>query len=352
MKNRLIDLLLNSTIILAIVSALAYLCEYIYEINFCNYFGIPTDLISISWIRFLQHTPLVIALIIPLVIVIKPKWKYILFGILLVLILFYISWLIGTITSWEIVILLTSSLFIVPILYSMLQTLTYSSSYLLWIWWIIATFIIGFLWIPQRSTEPYLLWIATGLLFLQWIVNLIKVVAWFIVLKKQWAEIKVKGEKIEGFKAKIAWFWEKLKEKLKENYTKKEDSDKVFYRHLLEERRQKKKARKWDKVILVITLILLIPYTYKAFGTGDAMLKKEPFVLTTNQSLIVSGKEYPSLFTNQSLVALRIYGDKAICVAVNNESGNYYLTKTREFVIIPLEDITLTPEEIVPLKPQ
>jgi len=45
-----------SGVVVLAISGLAYLCAYFYELGFCQEFGIPVDLIEISWPRFLAAT--------------------------------------------------------------------------------------------------------------------------------------------------------------------------------------------------------------------------------------------------------------------------------------------------------
>ena len=61
-KSQIIkELLFSPALILAVISAIAYICAYLQEMGFCHSFGIPTDFIIINWPRFLSYTVKVLA---------------------------------------------------------------------------------------------------------------------------------------------------------------------------------------------------------------------------------------------------------------------------------------------------
>ena len=89
-------------------------------------------------------------------------------------------------------------------------------------------------------------------------------------------------------------------------------------------------------IALVCILVLIFALGSYANGSHDAK----------------NGKEYYVLSSNPQLVVLRTYGDNLICApwyteTINGSNQSYVV---KEYHIIKLDDVILTPKEIGPLK--
>jgi len=230
-----------SGVLILTISGFAYLCAYFYELGFCQQFGIPSDLINISWIRFLTATIKVIALLLA-------------FCIVSLTVGFLMKEFHGKYKRIKSI----AQIFFAAVI---------GVSLLYFFFWITQTIIV--------NIEQYYVWslLLVFLLILPLILN----------------------------------------------------------RKLLKDQQKSKPLQKGVVLMLFLLFLSLIPLGYNAHGSDDAL----------------NDKEYSVLSSNQSIVVLRVYGDKAICAPLSNESGDYAIIK--EFIILPLENMTLIPQEIGPL---
>jgi len=108
---------------------------------------------------------------------------------------------------------------------------------------------------------------------------------------------------------------------------------KLYRRKSKNEESSVRPSQKVVVVFILLFFLFMLPIVYNSRGSDDAL----------------QDKEYSVLSSNQSMVVLRVYGDNAICVSWYREGNQSYIAENQSFVILPLENITLTPQEIGPL---
>ena len=301
-------MLWESAVIIALVSAFAYICAYIYEMAFCNYFGIPHDLISISWTRFLICSLFVFVVAVPLIVssISTSKKSLVasaLVGAVLVFGLSLVLELVGEFSSISQFLIFTI-LFMIATCYCLVPVLFYKLAR----------------WIQKRSkTMRKILFVVVCLL---------------IVLLMALLPLFVKGVSLSHF-IPVCILLLLL-------------SPLLFFSTELQQWEQ---TRKKNKCTMFQALFERIPTFLKLVRI--AFLALLPFLVFLLYAYLggseaAGGKEYLVPSSNHSMVVLRIYGDKAICAPwVENASGNYTL---KEFTIIPVENITIVYEPIGPLE--
>ena len=325
--RRLKDLLLELAASIPIVSAFAYFCAYIYEINFCNYFGIPPNLISISWTHFLIYIPLTVAIIPVIFVTVWANSENIahncIFGFLLTLVLLAFSKFTTAITSWDIYLVFTlvfaimfAYLFISK--YRMQNVRDNNSKYKEAL---------------ERRLIELLNHLGCALLIVIAVAFLLLLIfkPFVFLIKKTRSSMKRVGVskhiritciKIVGLFKLLGW------------------------------------ARFWKCVEIIVILLLFVYFGWSSADTGEKDAKngtlyyiqsvpQNPSVASLSIEELYNRNQNSQNLSEQNLVVLRIYGDKAICAPwYIDESGQY---TTKEFVILPLENITLTPMQIGPL---
>ena len=219
------------------------MCAYFYESGFCQQFGIPVDLIEISWDRFLAATIKLVYLILAV---------YLVF---LVGIPFYMKKFEGRCKILKAGVIKVIS-------FLLMVVLLYCFSY--------------FMPLHITGVGDYYMW------------SVLLLTVLLIVIFKS-------------------------------------------YGKNLKDQPKSKPLQKGGAFILLLVLLLSLPLVYSDRGSKDALQVEEYSVLSSNESIVV----------------LRIYGDNAICVPWYREGNQSYITK--EFVILPLENMALIPQQIGPL---
>jgi len=325
-KSQIIKYLLSPAFVIAIISAIAYLCAYLQEMGFCNYYGIPTDFIVIGWTRFLPLTAYVVA--------------GALYGITISAIALDINLTIRR-AQWlrdskhahaiEIVILIITVATIATMFW--LESI---SAYIL-----LAGMIVGIIYIPifyhrniSLNTQINEL-INKASALKETLSRLERRLGEYSVkegkectipeelknevlgTEKQWQDIQILAERMSG-EIKIS--------KDLDGFFKKVKVDPLL-------------IIKYGKILCVgVVCIFILGFAAMYYITG---LK-----VSENQ------KNYFVVSSNPQLVVLRTYGDNLICApwfteTVNGSNQSYVI---KEYHIVKLSDAILVPKEIGPLK--
>ncbi|MFA5055336.1 MAG: hypothetical protein WC562_04075 [Dehalococcoidia bacterium] len=322
-KRPIKDWLLEPAVIIALISGLAYLCAYIYEIGYCYYFGIPYDLIIINWTRFLISIfPFSVFLFAELLPHIVRKFRNLSF-ITLVVFLFIFSYY--------------------PIQYCNIRygfLIPLTPFLIIFVLAVIGGILLILLYPLERTRRQERGRGRKGIETddIKKEANKEKAV----LISSDERVVLITSVLIFGTTVFIYW---------------------IYYRILLDQ------AWQWSVLIIAFFLSLVGPVWSKTLVSFTANLSPDRqearrlsmvaitliciFIffwlsIDAGRDVARTEKEYFVTSSNQSMVVLRIYGDNAICVPWYKEGNKSYITK--EFVILPLENITLIPQEIGPLQ--